>query len=82
METLTINARSLNLTENQFFNLCQENDWLHFELTAEKEILVRPPKGTIIGMYSAKLNGELGSWNKLNGLGYCFGPNAGFTLPN
>jgi len=39
---LKLNVRETGLTEEQFFRLCQENDELRFELTAQKELVIMP----------------------------------------
>ncbi|MBY0426639.1 MAG: Uma2 family endonuclease [Cytophagales bacterium] len=82
MEILTIQAKSLNLSEEEFFNFCQENEQLRFERTADKEILVMTPTGIDTSWSNSNLNLELGIWNRNIGKGYLFDSNAGFTLPN
>ena len=82
METLILNASSLELTENEFFNLCKDNDWLRFERTAEKQILIMTPSGLETSKRNSEIAGQLWQWNKTKMLGYVFDSNSGFTLPN
>jgi len=77
-----IKARSLELTEDEFFNLCQENDFLRFERTADKQILVMTPSGIETGYRNSNITTELSIWNRKHKLGYVFDSSAGFTLPN
>jgi Uma2 family endonuclease len=82
LENFEIRTDHVNLTDEQFFNLCQDNDFLRFERTADGQILVMTPSG----IYSSNRNIEiayfLSNWNKEYDLGYVFGSDAGFTLPN
>jgi len=80
--SLTINARALNLTEERFFNLCQDNRDLRLELTAQGELIVMGPTTTETGRRNANLNFQLCLWARQDGTGECFDSSAGFTLPN
>lgn len=82
LENFEIKTNTVNLTEEQFFNLCQDNDFLRFERNADGQILVMAPSG----IYSSSRNLDIATaikiWNFKNQLGYVFGSDAGFTLPN
>lgn len=72
----------LDLTDEQFFWLCQHNQDLRFERTAKGEILIMPPTGGETSNRNFEIAMQLGIWNKQNDLGVCFDSNGGFTLPN
>ena len=82
MNTFVINAKSLHMTEDEFFNFCQDNDFLKFERTADKQILVMTPTGIETGSKNSEINFQLMLWNKETKLGYVFDSSSGFTLPN
>ncbi len=79
---VTIKARALNLTEERFFNLCQDNRDLRLELTANGELIIMGPTTSETGRRNANLIFQLCLWSRQNGTGECFDSSAGFTLPN
>ena len=90
MNTVTINLPSIleldiqdiNLTDEQFFQLCQNNPDLRFERTASGELIIMPPTGGITGDRNSDLNYQLRGWSRKNKLGKCFDSSTGFKLPN
>ena len=72
----------LDLTDEQFFWLCQHNQDLRFERTAKGEILIMQPTGGETSNRNFEFAVQLGIWNRQNNLGVCFDSNGGFTLPN
>ncbi len=82
METISIQTKSANLTEEQFFMLCSENKEIRFERDKHKNIIIMAPTGTLTSYYHSDFLTELNNWNKKNKLGYCFDSSGGFTLPN
>lgn len=72
----------INLTDEQFYQLCQENDGLNFEKTANGELIIMSPMGGITGKFNADLNYQLIGWNRQYQLGEVFDSNTGFKLPN
>ncbi len=73
---------TIDLTDEQFFQLCQQNRDLRFERTAKGEILIMPPTGGETSKRNFEVAVQLGIWNKQSNLGVCFDSNGGFTLPN
>ncbi|MBT1704974.1 Uma2 family endonuclease [Fulvivirgaceae bacterium PWU20] len=71
-----------DMTEEQFFQFCQENDSIKFERNANGEILITAPTGSDTSSFNSNLNLEIGTWNREKKLGIVFDSNAGFTLPN
>jgi Uma2 family endonuclease len=70
------------VTPEQFAQLCIEYDELRLELTSTGELIVMPPTFSDTGARNADLTYQLMAWTKRDGTGICFGPVAGFTLPN
>jgi Uma2 family endonuclease len=73
---------ALNLTEDQFFELCQINHELRIERSAEGELLIMPPAGGETGDRESEINMQLRLWAKREGTGRAFGSATGFILPN
>ncbi len=73
---------TLPLTDEQFFQLCQDNRDLQFERTATREIIIMPPTGSESGRRNIKVTAQLEVWNERTGLGVAFDSSSGFTLPN
>ncbi|WP_197047585.1 Uma2 family endonuclease, partial [Planktothrix serta] len=72
----------LDLTSEQFWQLCQENHDFQFERTATGELIIMPPTGGNTGKRNVKLITQLDLWNSQTRLGEVFDSNTGFTLPN
>jgi Uma2 family endonuclease len=70
------------MTDQQFERFCAENEPLNFELNSHREIIVMPPTSTSIEFWNNDVSSELNFWNRTSKLGYTFGNNAGFKLPN
>ncbi len=73
---------TIDLTDEQFFQLCQNNRDLRFERTAKGEILIMPPTGGETSNRNIELAFQLQAWSRQNNLGKAFDSNGGFTLPN
>jgi Uma2 family endonuclease len=83
MNALTISLESvIDLTDEQFFQLCRKNSDLRFERNAQGDITVMAPEGGGTGMRSASITIDLGIWNRKTKLGFTFGSSTGFKLPN
>ncbi len=74
--------KSVQLTNDEFFALCQENRDLRFERNANGEIIIMAPTGGITGSRNSEITAELTYWNRLNQLGKTFNSSTGFILPN
>ncbi|MEH1811951.1 MAG: Uma2 family endonuclease [Nostoc sp.] len=72
----------IDLTDEQFFQMCQKNRDYRFERTASGELLIMPPTGSDTGNRNFDMAVELGIWNKQTKLGKGFDSSTGFTLPN
>lgn len=79
---VTLDAHSLRLTDDQFFQLCADNRDLRFEMTADGEMIIMTPTGTETGRKNSELNFQLRGWAKQDGTGEAFDSSTGFILPN
>ena len=60
------------MTEDEFWNFCQENPDLRIERTAGGEIEIMPPAGLETGDSNAELGAQLRLWAKRDGRGRMF----------
>jgi len=72
----------LELTDEQFFELCQINSDLRMERTAEGEIIVMAPTGGETSNRNSEIIRRVGNWARQDGTGAAFDSSAGFKLPN
>jgi Uma2 family endonuclease len=83
MSALILNLHpAIELTDEQFFQLCQNNRDLRLERTAEGELVIMPPTGWGSGNRNSRLTQRLGNWADTNGMGLAFDSSTGFKLPN
>ena len=73
---------SINLTDEQFFQLCQNNRDYQFERTALGELIIMAPTGSETSKRNMDLSYQLRAWSRQNNLGVAFDSSGGFTLPN
>ncbi|MBD1904742.1 Uma2 family endonuclease [Funiculus sociatus GB2-A5] len=72
----------IDLTDEQFWKLCQNNRDYRFERTAAGELIIMPPTGSETGNRNIKIAAQLEVWSSQNNLGLAFDSSSGFTLPN
>ncbi|MEH2410616.1 Uma2 family endonuclease [Nostoc sp.] len=82
MSPLTLKLDTVNLSDEQFYHLCQNNRELKFERTTKGELIIMSPVGGESGNREADLIIDLGIWNRQTGLGYTFSSSTIFKLPN
>lgn len=83
MTALILNLHpSIELTDEQFLQLCQQNRDLRLERTAEGELIIMPPTGWETGNRNSRLTQRLGNWTDADGTGLAFDSSTGFKLPN
>ncbi len=82
MSPLTLNLDAVYLTDEQFYQLCQNNRELKFERGVKGELIIMSPVGGESGNREAELIIDLGVWNRQTGLGYTFSSSTIFKLPN
>ncbi|UIE39845.1 Uma2 family endonuclease [Leptodesmis sichuanensis] len=72
----------LELTDEQFEQICRSNPDLKFERTAKGELVVVALTGGETGRRNIKLSARLETWSDAAGLGVAFDSSTGFRLPN
>ena len=83
MTAITINFNNvIKLTDDQFYQLCQDNPDVKFERNAKGELIVMPPTGGETGKRNAKLTARFVLWNEQTQLGEVFDSSTCFKLPN
>ena len=71
--TVTLNLLPvLELTNEQFYELCQVNRDLRLERTANGELIIMPPTGGETGNRNIEIAFQLQAWSRQNDLGNCF----------
>lgn len=70
------------MTQDQFFDFCQQNRKLRFERTAKGELIVMPPAGGESSNQNATILGQLYAWTIRDGSGKVYDSSGGFILPN
>ncbi len=82
MSPLTVKLEPLTLSDEQFYQLCQNNRNLRFERNRQGDLMIMPPTGGETGNRNAKIIVKLGIWTEQNGTGIFFDSSTGFKLPN
>lgn len=75
-------APAVEMTDEQFFQFCQQNRDLRIERTAHGEIIIMSPTSGETGARNADLTTQLTNWSKQQGGGLTFDSSTGFALPN
>ena len=83
MNAVTVNFNSIiELTDNQFYQLCRINPEIKFERNAKGELIIMPPTGGETGKRNFKIAVQVGIWNEEYQLGEAFDSSTCFKLPN
>ncbi|MBE9213491.1 Uma2 family endonuclease [Plectonema cf. radiosum LEGE 06105] len=83
MTAITINFNNVvKLTDDQFYQLCQDNPDVKLERNQWGELIVMPPTGGETGNRNSELNAEFVLWNRKFLLGKVFDSSTCFKLPN
>ena len=82
METVVLNLETVNLTDEQFYRLCQANQTWNLERNQKGELLIMAPVGGNSGKQEANLIVKVGVWNEQTQLGEVFSSSTIFRLPN
>ncbi len=82
MTVVEIKFESWQLSDEQFFQLCQDNRDLRLERSAKGDLIIMPPTGGETGNSNAGITAQLWLWNNLHKLGVVFDSSTGFKLPN
>lgn len=80
-QPLELDFHPLNLSDEQFYQLCVNNPELTIERTAKGVVILMSPVGGDSGSRELGLGGELYLWNKQRNLGRVFSSSTMFRLP-
>ncbi|NCR95780.1 MAG: Uma2 family endonuclease [Microcystis aeruginosa W11-06] len=72
METVVLNLETVNLTDEQFYHLCQANQTWNLERNQKGELLIMPPVGGNSGNREAELIADVTIWNRQSNSGKVF----------
>lgn len=83
MTAITLDLHSVvDLTDDQFYQLCQANPDIKLERNAKGELIVMPPTGWGTGKRNTRLTQRLANWAEEDATGIAFDSSTGFKLPN
>ncbi len=83
MTAITVNFDPIvNLTDEQFYELCRKNPDVKFERNAKGELIIMPPTGGGTGNRNVEIATDFVIWNRQTRLGMCFDSSTCFKLPN
>ncbi len=83
MTAIAIKLNSIiQLTDDQFYQLCRENPEIKFERNAKGKLLIMPPTGGETGNHNSEINADFVIWNRQIQLGKVFDSSTCFKLPN
>jgi len=82
MTAITLDLHAIvDLTDEQFYQLCRANPDIKLERTPKGELIVMPPAGGASSKRNADLTTDLNIWNRQTRLGVVFDSSGGFSLP-
>ncbi|MBW4650536.1 MAG: Uma2 family endonuclease [Kastovskya adunca ATA6-11-RM4] len=83
MIRVTLNLHpALELTDQLFYELCQENRQLRLERTAKGELIIMPTTDGETGHRHIEIAFQLQAWSRQTQLGIAFDSSTAFKLPN
>ncbi|MGK7878643.1 MAG: Uma2 family endonuclease [Crocosphaera sp.] len=82
VNSLEIKFESFTLTDEQFYQLCQDNRELRFERNINGDMVIMPPTGGETSNRNLRIIQQLGIWTDENKTGIAFDSSGGFKLPN
>ena len=82
MTAITLDLHSIvDLTDEQFYKLCQANPDVKLETNAKGKLIIVPPTGGNTGRRNIKISTQLENWSSQNNLGVAFDSSTEFKLP-
>jgi Uma2 family endonuclease len=83
MTATTVNLKpTIDLTDEQFREICANNPELRFEQTAKGALIILLPTGGETGNRNFSLTGQVFVWVEQSGTGFGFDSSTVFKLPN
>jgi Uma2 family endonuclease len=81
VSTLDLNP-IIDLTDEQFYQLCRANPDVKFERNANGTLVIMSPTGGETGNRNLEIGADFAIWNRQTKLGLCFDSSTCFKLPN
>ncbi len=82
MNAVTVNFNPIiELTDDQFYQLCRANPDVKFERNAKRELIIMSPTGGETGNHNFEIAADFAIWNRQTKLGVCFDSSTCFSLP-
>jgi Uma2 family endonuclease len=78
--TLNLNP-VIEMTDEQFYQLCRANPDVKFERSPKGELLIMPPTGGETGNCNSEIGADFVFWNRKTKLGKVFDSSTCFRLP-
>jgi Uma2 family endonuclease len=72
----------IDLTDEQFYQLCRSNPDVKFERNADGKIIIMSPTGGETGNRNFEIGADFAIWNRQAKLGICFDSSTCFKLPS
>jgi Uma2 family endonuclease len=82
MSPLIVKFDSFQLSNEQFYQLCQDNRDLRFERSFQGDLVIMSPTGGETSNRNIEISYQLQAWSRQNKLGIAFDSSGGFKLPN
>lgn len=79
---ITLDLKTVNLTDEQFYQLCIKNPEIQLERTPQGDLILMSPVGGDSGNQEIELGADLVIWNRQTKLGKVFSSSTIFRLPN
>lgn len=80
--TLRLDLEGNNLSIDEFWDFCVQNDKLQIELTNENEVTITFPRGFLFSQRSLEILLQLGKWQEALHTGKVFNHLIGYALPS
>ncbi|MBD1808492.1 Uma2 family endonuclease [Microcoleus sp. FACHB-SPT15] len=78
---LVFNLHQVNLTDEQFYQICINNPEISLERNPQGALIIMPPVGGESGSSEIELGTDLAIWNRQSKLGKVFSSSTLFKLP-
>jgi Uma2 family endonuclease len=77
--SLQLSKKRQIISDDEFFDFCQQNRDMRIERNPYGQILINMPTGSKTGIKNTEIITELNLWNRQTKQGYVFDSSTGFT---
>jgi len=82
MSPLIVKFDAFQLSDEQFYQLCQDNRNLRFERSCQGDLVIMSTTGGETSNRNIEISYQLQAWSRQNKQGIAFDSSGGFKLPN